>query len=417
MQAPHAAVRVEITRRHAAVCARLARLRAPWFDWIVPEAEEEDEGPGVVAGAQMEEEEAEWAARVRIASLEDPDSAEMKALLREREARDEARRRAAEESRARRAAMPTVEARVRLGLPAREVTRRVLGQCAMALHLAAVSECLFVEQPDSDAFLCAPAVAGAHVCVSLVLGTSGTPLPVWLRLEVGDPIPFLAESGTAWHISAAQGRSDPAQPATALAVPRAAATALYARRAFDALVQGVCVFVDSFARHAGADEDARAWLATWRAALNRLLEEPLRAYAKQARALDPACAGLVDLEACLARDSGTDAVSFVVSRRRSPYLASDTQQGGVLRAEAETLWRRASTIGLRPGEPTLFGADAAEVCTAVGDDAVFSRLLRLGWLALALSSGAFSFERPVDATADDDARAIRVYNACVLEAA
>ncbi len=408
-----AAVRTEVTRRHAAVCAILERHRAPWFDWIVRD-ETESDGLDPAAAARAEEEEAEWAARARIASLEDPDSAEMKSLIREREAREEARRRAEEERRAQRASMPTVEAHVRPGLPLRAVTRHVLGQCAMALHLASVSQCLFVEHPDADAFLCAPALAAARVCVLLVTG-GGADLPAWLCLEAGDPVPFLSETGTAWHISAAGGRADPSgAPHAPLALPQAAAAALYTRRAHDALVHGACVFVDSFARHPGADEDARAWLASWRAALNRLLEEPLREYARQARAIDAACTGLRELDACLERNAGTDAVSFVVSRRRSPYLASEGRQGDVLRAESETLWRRASTIGVKPGEPTLFGAGVSEICVSVGEEAVFSRLLRLGWLALALSSGAVSFDRPADATAADEARAIRVYNACTI---
>ena len=413
-----AAVCTEVTRRHACVSALLDRLRAPWFDWVVC-----DEDGGLYdqddAGGRAEEEDAEWEARMRVMALEDPDSDSLRALLREREEREEARHKRTEAQRIQRASMPTRTAHVRLGLPLRAVTRHVLGQCAMALHLASVSQCLFVEHPDADAFLGAPSLAAAHVGVSLYTGD--TTLVAWLRLEAGDMIPFLSETGTAWHISVADGRRPPessaATAAPAQPMSAGAATSLYTRRVYDALVQGACVFVDSFARHAGADDDARAWLATWRAALNRLLEEPLRKYHDQVAAIDPQCSGLGELGQCLARTGGADAVSFVVSRRTSPYLVSATQQGAVLRAEADTLWKRAATIGTRPGEATLFGAGADEVCMAVGGgDAVFSRLLRLGWLALALSSGAFSFDRPADATPADDARAVRLYNACALDA-
>jgi hypothetical protein len=257
---------------------------------------------------------------------------------------------------------PAVPCTVRVGLPIETVTPRVLGQCAMALHLVAVPHGSLHPCPELGACFLArssPDAVEGTLTVSTDRAVPGRPLaigagmPVHLafRLEPNEPCPFLANLAcleTRVHHAKGAVRTYRDDGATAeTPIP------LWRTRT---LLTGLARFLVSARKHASRTPEAEALLGAWAAVLNTLV--------------GPERPGGLSATALLAGD--TD--------RLHP------SQWARIAAEQERLCPCGAT-------DALFHATLPEYARLFGGGACVSpeALLRLGWCAVAASTGLFSY--------------------------
>lgn len=245
---------------------------------------------------------------------------------------------------------------VRLGLPISVITPRVLGQCAMALHMLSVPYGTLHPSPGIDLFLENAAHARVTTCISLatdravpgLAGSIGGGSRVHLlhETEEKEMCPFLAD------LSCAETRLHDARGLVRLyhdaSGTRAVSVSVWRTRA---LLLGLSRFLLSAKRHAARTPEADALLDQWAHVVTQLTRLSVAQLAGE----------------------------------RSPL--SET--------EWADLAKRIDPHAKQPAVGALFHGTLAEHVSAL-DGAKAGppdgrRLMLLGWCAVALSSGAFAY--------------------------
>lgn len=250
---------------------------------------------------------------------------------------------------------------VRMGLPIDTLTPGVLGQCAMALHVVAVTHASLHPCPELPFFLAMQSrgpVAGALAVSTDSAARAGTGPTVYLAyaLEPNEPCPFLASLScleTRLRHRTGLVRSYHAEAAHETSVP------LWRVRT---LLTGVARFLVSARKHAKRSPEADALLVRWADVLDSLVPD---------------------------RPAGVSAAAL---------LASDADR--LSAAQWEALAKRQEALCPCGATGTLFHAELTTYARAFapGSDYCVSAeaLLRLGWCAVAASTGKFRYTTLVE---------------------
>jgi hypothetical protein len=260
---------------------------------------------------------------------------------------------------------------VRLGLPVSVITPRFLGQCAMALHMLSVPYGTLHPCPTVDMFLENAAQGRVSGCLSLatdraVAGLAGSigggsRAHLLYETEEKEMCPFLSD------LSCAETRLHDARGLVRLSrdedqgpAPRSVNVSAWRTRT---LISGLSQFLVSAKRHPSRTPEADALLDQWARVIQQLTRYPVALFASDSSPLG-------------------ESEWAELAKRIDPHAA----QPVVCALFHGTLAEYASAFdGPRPSPPDG------------------KRLMRLGWCAVALSTGMFTYtsQPPKDARVID----------------